>query len=211
MTRWSRAGKVGLLGILATVILAMIAKAATTNWERSVANTLVSEGGARYTNHPADPGGPTKYGITIHDVRRYLRPGATAADVKRLTEEEAKAIYRKHYWDAVGGDLLPAGLDYAVFDYAVNAGVGRARPARDHCRALHRNVPDQIRCVCDRRMAFQMGLPARYNVFKRGWRNRILAVRRIALRMAGVPAAYLGGELGLIPRYGPGKVEELPQ
>src|SRR5262245_3942254 len=44
---------------------------------------LKHEGGATYTNHPADPGGPTKYGITIHDVRKYLKPGATASDVKK--------------------------------------------------------------------------------------------------------------------------------
>ena len=49
-------------------------------YDQSLARLLAHEGG--YTNHPADPGGPTNFGITIHDYRRYVKPGATAADVK---------------------------------------------------------------------------------------------------------------------------------
>lgn len=193
---------VGLVGlsIIAT------AYAAEGNYLRSVANTLVSEGGALYTNHKADPGGPTKYGITIHDVRKYLNPAAQAADVKALTEPQARAIYKAHYWDAVDGDTLAAGMDYVVFDYAVNAGTGRAIPARNACVAAYTEVSAQINCVTNKRMAFQMGLPARYNVFKKGWKRRIISVNTIGLAMAReVETGLLDRDIFLVPRVGLGK------
>jgi lysozyme family protein len=54
------------------------------------------EGG--YVNHPADRGGPTKYGITAQTLGRWrkLDRPATATEVKALTETEARAIYRQH-------------------------------------------------------------------------------------------------------------------
>ena len=85
---------------------------------------LAHEGG--YSNHPSDPGGPTNFGITIFDYRKYVNPGATAADVRAMTVEEAKRIYRARYWDAQRCDELPAGLDYAVFDDGINSGIGRS-------------------------------------------------------------------------------------
>jgi lysozyme family protein len=97
---------------------------ASATYEVALKRLLSHEGG--YSNHPSDPGGPTKFGITIHDYRKYRKPKATAADVRAMRVDEAKAIYRSKYWDAVRGDELPAGLDYAVFDYGVNSGTARA-------------------------------------------------------------------------------------
>ena len=97
---------------------------ASATYEAALKRLLAHEGG--YSNHPSDPGGPTKFGITIHDYRTYVKPNATAADVRAMRVDEAKAIYRSKYWDAVRGDELPAGLDYAVFDYGVNSGTARA-------------------------------------------------------------------------------------
>jgi len=69
-----------------------------SSYDEALRRLLVHEGG--YTNHPSDPGGPTNFGITIYDYRRYVKPGATAADVKAMKVEEAKRIYRAKYWDA---------------------------------------------------------------------------------------------------------------
>ena len=55
-----------------------------------------------------------------------MKPDATAADVRAMRVDEAKAIYRRRYWDAQRCDELPAGVDYAVFDYGVNSGIGRS-------------------------------------------------------------------------------------
>jgi len=192
---------------LITFAILSSAWAIPQSYERALANVLVHEG-YRYENVPGDPGGPTKYGITIYDVRKYLKKGATANDVKNLTLDEAKAIYRAHYWDAVGADRLPAGVDYSVFDYAVNAGLGRALPVLRSCQAQSSRATDQIDCIYTKRLAFQMGLSSRFNKFKRGWRNRIVSVHTISLSMAGVDKAALGGDLMLVPRVGPGKAWE---
>ena len=95
-----------------------------TNFEESLRLVLRSEGG--YTNHLADPGGPTNFGITIHDYRRYIKASGTAADVKAMKVEQAGVIYKARYWDAQECDHLPAGVDYCIFDYGVNSGIGRS-------------------------------------------------------------------------------------
>jgi lysozyme family protein len=97
---------------------------AATNYDACLARVLKHEGG--YTNHPSDPGGPTNFGITIHDYRRYIKANGTPADARGMTLADAAKIYRARYWHALRCDELPAGLDYAVFDYGVNSGTGRA-------------------------------------------------------------------------------------
>src|SRR5262249_55564304 len=95
-----------------------------TNYSEALKRLLEDEGG--YTNDPQDPGGPTNFGITIHDYRMYVAKNGTADDVKHMTVEQAKAIYKPKYWDALNCDDLPSGVDYAVFDYGVNSGIYRA-------------------------------------------------------------------------------------
>src|SRR5439155_14379719 len=63
-----------------------------STYETCLALLLAHEGG--YTNHPSDPGGPTNFGITIYDYRKYVKPNAAAADVRAMKLDEAKAIYR---------------------------------------------------------------------------------------------------------------------
>lgn len=77
------------------------------------------EGG--YVNDPDDPGGPTKYGVTIHTLRR-LRGSATIADVKALTVADAVEIYKIHYFARPKIDRLPQALQATVYDMQVNAG-----------------------------------------------------------------------------------------
>src|SRR4051812_39594887 len=95
-----------------------------SSYDEALRRVLVHEGG--YSNHPSDPGGPTNWGITIHDARAYWKKEATAADVRSMPVDVAKDIYRSKYWDAMCCDNLPAGVDYAVFDYRVNSGIARA-------------------------------------------------------------------------------------
>lgn len=88
------------------------------------------EGGL--VDHPRDPGGITKWGISL----RFLRgigmdingDGVVdGIDIRDLTEEQVDDIYRWHFWHKGVCDDLPAGLDLCVFDCAVNQGTGRAR------------------------------------------------------------------------------------
>src|SRR5262245_47279354 len=97
---------------------------ASVNYPECITRLLKHEGG--YTNHPADPGGSTNFGITIYDYRKYVKPGATAEDVRNMKLSEAKEIYRSKYWGAQRCDELPAGVDDSIFDYGVNSGIGRS-------------------------------------------------------------------------------------
>lgn len=74
------------------------------------------EGG--YVNDPQDPGGETKYGIS-----KRAHPGE---DIKNLTPERALEIYKKDYWNPVGGDNLPVPVCIVALDSAVNCGPSRA-------------------------------------------------------------------------------------
>lgn len=74
------------------------------------------EGG--YVNNPKDPGGETKYGIS---KRAY-----PTLNIAALTLEQAKAIYHRDYWQAVGCDDVPEAVRFDLFDAAVNSGVKQA-------------------------------------------------------------------------------------
>ena len=94
------------------------------NFNASFARIIKSEGG--YVNDPADRGGETNLGVTIGAWGAYLGRAIQPGEMKALTVDTVKPFYKSMYWDKVKGDDLPVGVDYAVFDFAVNAGVGRA-------------------------------------------------------------------------------------
>lgn len=81
-----------------------------------IERVLSHEGG--YVNHPSDPGGETKWGIA---KRSYPN-----LNIKELTREEAKEIYRRDFWDRVDGSRLHDDLVFQVLDAAVNHGPGNA-------------------------------------------------------------------------------------
>ena len=168
------------------------------NYAKCLAITLDFEGG--YSNDPGDPGGPTKFGITIHDVRAYLNPNATADDVRHLTLDQAKEIYAKHYWSPIHGDDWPAGLDLCVFDLAVNSGTGRAlrfaqqtlggpkghgtfESLAQSASALSSSAQKTaIQHFNDLRLAFLQHLGT-WSLFGRGWGRRVRAIRSLSLKM----------------------------
>lgn len=76
-----------------------------------------------FSDHPADLGGKTKYGITQSTLSSAFKAGIVSHDnVNALTVQEAKLIYKKNYWDKCLCDELPAPLDFCVLDTAVNCG-----------------------------------------------------------------------------------------
>ncbi len=91
---------------------------------------IAREGG--YVNDPDDPGGATKYGVTIHTMRRLgldlTGDGhISAADVRRLTRAQATQIFVDHYFHRPRIDALPATIQPSVFDMYVNAGANAVR------------------------------------------------------------------------------------
>jgi lysozyme family protein len=94
------------------------------NFDASFDKVMQSEGG--YVWDKDDAGGETNLGVTAGAWGAYLGRPINSGEMKALTKDTVKPFYRQMYWDKVKGDDLPAGVDYAVFDFAVNAGVARA-------------------------------------------------------------------------------------
>lgn len=84
------------------------------NFDTAFDRLIGSEGG--YVNHPEDPGGETKFGIS---KRAY-----PDVDIASLTIETAKAIYQRDFWTPLA-DAHPA-VKFQVFDFAVNSGIQTA-------------------------------------------------------------------------------------
>lgn len=98
---------------------------------RQIAEDIVAREGG-YVNDPADPGGATNHGVTIHTMRRLGldldRDGqVTPADVRRLTRAQAVEIFIEHYFRRPRIAELPAALQPTVFDMYVNAGSNAVR------------------------------------------------------------------------------------
>lgn len=155
------------------------------------------EGG--FVNNPKDPGGMTNLGVTKKRWEEYVGHAVTEGDMRALTPAVVSPFYKTEYWDAIRGDDLPAGVDYCVFDTAVNSGPGRAAKFLQHVlglkedgaigpatlKAAHEKyVRDVIRKYTDTRLAFLKGLDT-WETFGGGWERRVEEVEAEALGFAG--------------------------
>lgn len=96
-----------------------------TPFDRALAITLAHEGGV--SNHAADRGGLTKWGVTQGAYDRWrARTGQAPRPVTEMTDAEMRAVYLDDYWMPARCDELPEELAAVVFDMAVNSGVDRA-------------------------------------------------------------------------------------
>ena len=166
-------------------------------YDRAMQKVYADEGG--YSHDAGDPGGPTNYGITIHDARMYWKSDATADDVRHMPKSVAAIIYEKHYAAPLHYNDLPAGVDYAVLDYGINSGISRA--ARVLQKIVHAPVDGKIgsetvkdtlamdpikviNAIYDERLAFLRGLRT-WHIFGKGWGRRVKEGRALSLSMAG--------------------------
>ena len=169
------------------------------NFKRALSLVLKNEGG--WSDHPQDPGGATMKGVTLANFRKFVKPNATKEDLRKITDQQIATVYRRHYWDAVSGAELPDGIDYAVFDFAVNSGPTRAAqylqkvvgvgqdgkigPAT--VKAARAILPATvIHKLCDDRLAFLKRLKT-WKTFGKGWSTRVADVRKEALSLSGRP------------------------
>jgi len=171
-----------------------------TRAEQIIPLILKHEGG--YVNNPADPGGATNKGITIATFRRYIKPGGTIADLKALTTEQATVVYKRQYWDAVLGDMLPLGVDYTVADFAVNSGPSRAAKVLQAVVGVKQDgrigpatlkavnampAKEVIEQVNANRLAFMKSIKGGklWKTFGRGWQRRVDDVYAQSMRDVG--------------------------
>lgn len=166
------------------------------NWDKALAAVLHDEGG--FVNHPADPGGMTNLGCTKSTWEKWVGHPVTEQDMRALTPANVAPLYKDKYWDKVKGDDLPAGVDYVVFDTAINSGPGRAAKLLQECVGVNADgaigpatlaaaraiVPaDLINLFCDKRLAYLETLPT-WPTFGKGWGRRVQESREAALKMA---------------------------
>lgn len=168
------------------------------NFKEALAAVLVHEGG--YVNHPDDPGGATNKGITHRTYAAWLhKNGKPTKDVRDITGAEVEAIYEEQYWNVIRGDDLPHGIDYAVFDFAVNSGSARAAKflqrivgvAADGVIGLQtlkavESTGSEKRVIvtlCQNRLAWLKKL-RHWSTFGRGWQRRVEEVQAKSVRLA---------------------------
>lgn len=165
------------------------------NFSIALKYVLEEEGG--YVNHPRDPGGMTNMGVTKAVYEAYIGKIVDEQTMKNLTVADVTPIYKKKYWDIMGCDDLPKGVDYAVMDLGVNSGPARAikflqevagsKPdgvlGPQTLAAVEKLMPSMIiQALCDRRRDFVRSLRT-YDTFGKGWERRINNVETRALKM----------------------------
>ena len=151
------------------------------NFDQAFDILLKHEGG--FSDHPADPGGKTRFGITEAVAREVGYRG----DMRELPMDLAKRIYKSRYWDAVRANELPEAVRYAVFDAAVNSGprqairwLQRAVGVKDDgiigpktLAAVREADPERLlRRFLSQRLRFMTNLP-NWGSFSRGWARRV--------------------------------------
>lgn len=171
---------------------------------------LVHEGGK--VDHPKDPGGRTNQGVTQRVYASWRRNNnLSARDVYLMEDKERDLIYRKQYWDVIKGDELPPGIDYVVFDGAVNSGCSQSVKWLQRALGLTadgmvgqvtlnavRGVNDHdalAQRICDQRMAFLKNLKT-WKTFGKGWTRRVAGVLAVGQAWA---AGSVGPEVEYIP------------
>jgi lysozyme family protein len=82
------------------------------NFDLAFDRLMGHEGG--YVNDPNDPGGETNWGVS---KRSY-----PDEDIKAMTKERAKVLFRRDFWDRVNGDRLPDGVAFQLADFAYHSG-----------------------------------------------------------------------------------------
>jgi lysozyme family protein len=156
------------------------------NYAAALKQVLKYEGG--FVDHPKDPGGPTNKGVTqaVYDDWRKTNKLPTQS-VRNISDSEVSAIYKNLYWDRISGDNLPSGVDFAVFDFAVNSGVSRAAKYLQAVVGVTQDGvigPATIQAtktyvamtVTNRRLAFMQSLSI-WSTFGKGWSARIADVK----------------------------------
>lgn len=149
-----------------------------TFFDTAINRILSHEGG--YVNHKDDPGGETNFGIS---KRSYPNE-----DIKHMTHERAKSLYKRDFWEPIKGDSLPNSLAFQLLDFAINSGTKTA--VRHLQRAMGVAIEDGImgpitlgtvnsfavhdlvQLLLAERLDYYTRLST-FNTFGRGWSRRI--------------------------------------
>lgn len=170
-----------------------------SNFDACLKKLLAHEGG--YVHHEKDPGGMTNLGVTARVWEEWVGHPVDEKQMRALTPEDVAPLYKRKYWDACRADELISGLDYCVFDVAVNSGPGRAikflqssvgvtadggfGPATlAAVKKAEENPASLIETYCAKRLEFLQSLKT-FETFGKGWSRRVAEVKDESLKMLG--------------------------
>lgn len=153
-----------------------------------------------YVFHEKDPGGMTNLGVTKKVWEEYCGYEVTEKTMRGLTPVMVAPLYKTKYWDKIRGDDLPSGVDYAVFDAAVNSGPGRATKWLQAtvsveadgslgAKTLAAAAVFKGALISDyskRRLSFLLDLST-WSTFGKGWTRRVNEVEAKANLLAAAP------------------------
>jgi lysozyme family protein len=166
------------------------------NFAEALQKLLVHEGG--YVFHRDDPGGMTNLGVTKAVWEEWVGHPVDEKQMRALLPVTVAPLYRAKYWDKIKGDDLPTGVDYVVFDAAVNSGPGRAAKWLQACVGVEQDggigpktlaavtsfdASQLIEDYAKRRLSFLMDLQT-WDTFGKGWGRRVAEVQKTGLDMA---------------------------
>jgi len=174
-----------------------------SNWQKSVELMLQSEGG--YSDDQRDSGnhlpdgrqGSTMLGVTQYNWENWIGHEVTQDQMKKLTPDDVKPFYKKKFWDVCRCDDMPSGIDYLVFDFAVNAGCGGSAKVLQRAVGVvpdggigpitlaavsKYNADELIEKFSEAKEAFYRSL-SNFDVYGKGWLNRVAIVKIAALSM----------------------------
>ena len=123
-----------------------------SNFELCLKKMLAHEGG--YVDHKLDPGGMTNLGVTKRVWEEWVGHDVDEKQMRALTPETVAPLYKRKYWDACRADDLVGGVDYCVFDVAVNYDGFAAKDClhffQERCQA------DKVGCLCSVRCVIKL-------------------------------------------------------
>lgn len=165
------------------------------NFAEALQHILKHEGG--FVNHPNDPGGMTNLGCTKAVWEEYCGHPVTERVMRSLTPTDVAPLYKRKYWDKVKADELPSGVDYCVFDAAINSGPGRSIKFLQGVVGVDQDGDigpktlaavkafDAKQFISDyskRRLSFLIDLK-HWSTFGKGWTKRVNEVEATSLTM----------------------------
>jgi len=167
------------------------------NFEKCLDMLLDDEGG--FVDNPKDPGGMTNLGVTKAAWESFVGRASSEKEMRNLTRKSVIPFYEKKYWDAFKCDSLPSGIDYLIFDFAVNTGVGRAVKMLQNVLGLTEDgsigpitlqnvdISDKIDLISrysSAKIKHYEDLPT-FPEFGKGWLSRVELVKSRACSMLG--------------------------
>jgi lysozyme family protein len=175
-----------------------------SNWKQSFDYMLESEGG--FSDDPDDKGNwlpdgrkdCTNLGVTQTTWESWIGRQSNEKEMRNLTPALVEPMYRRKFWEACSCNNLPPGVDYLVFDFAVNAGVGRSAKTLQSAvgatpdggigpltlAAVSKfNPTELVNKFTDEKVAWYKSL--NNPKYEQGWLNRAEIVRQRALKMVG--------------------------